>query len=80
VYDEIQVWVEVGDGFRGWVTLSRNDPHDACITGYVSPAYYGCAWVQWDKINNRIGVYARTVTGWVVGNISASMVTGIKLR
>ena len=80
VYDEIQVWVEVGDGFRGWVTLSRNDPNNACITGYVSPAYFGCAWVQWDKSNNRIGVYVRTVTGWVVGNISASMVTGIKLR
>lgn len=80
VYDEIQVWVEVGDGFRGWVTLSRNDPNNACITGYVSPAYYGCAWVQWDKSNNRIGVYVRTVTGWAVGNISVSMVTGIKLR
>ena len=80
VYDEIQVWVEVGDGFRGWVTLSRNDPNNACITGYVSPAYYGCAWVQWDKSNNRIGVYARTVTGWVVGNISVSMITGIKMR
>lgn len=80
VCDEIQVWVEIGDGFRGWVTLSRNDPHVACITGYVSPAYYGCAWVQWDKSNNRIGVYARTVAGWTVGNISVSMITGVKLR
>lgn len=79
VYDEIQVWVEVGDGFRGWVTLSRNDPRVACITGYVSPAYYGCAWIQWDKTNNKIGVYACTVTGWTVANVSVSMITGTKL-
>ncbi len=77
-YNEIRAWVEIGDGFRGWVTLTVDDPKDVIVTGYVSATYNGNVWLKWDIEDCKIGLYVRTVNGLSVSSIKIGEIEGVK--
>lgn len=78
-YDEIRVWTEIGDGFRGWVTLTVDDPKDVAVTGYVSATYNGSIWLKWDIDGHKIGLYVRTENGWGMNTIKIGEIDGVRM-
>lgn len=80
-YDEIRVWLEVSDGQKGWVTLTRSDPAETVITMYLSSTYNVRVRLKWDTANNKVGVYVRNIgSGWTVGQVSMKRIEGVKLK
>ena len=79
-YDEVRVWLEIGDGWRGWVTLTRNDPNNSCKAVYLSTSYYARVILSWDKTNNKIGVYVRSILGFTISSITVKRIEGVKLK
>lgn len=80
-YDEIRVWLEVSDGQKGWITITRNDPAETVITMYLSSTYNVRVHLKWDTANNKIGVYVRNIgSGWTVNQVSIKRIEGLKLK
>lgn len=80
-YDEIRVWLEVSDGKKGWVTLTRNNPAETVIAMYLSSAYNARVQLKWDTTNNKVGVYVRNIgSGWTVNQVSIKRIEGLKLK
>lgn len=77
-YDEIRVWVEVGDADRGYHTVTRKDTQ-ICVSGYANASYYGCVYVKWDTSNNQIGFYVAQKAGsWGDSVLRVTRVEGVR--
>ena len=75
------MWLEVSDGQKGWVTLTRSDPAETVITMYLSSTYNVRVQLKWDTANNKVGVYVRNIgSGWTVGQVSMKRIEGVKLK
>jgi len=76
-WKEVRLWVEVGDGERGWRTFTRSAGYQISMSGYVSSAYYGCMQVICDFDNNRVGVYVTSKNGWGFTVLKVTRVEGL---
>ena len=61
-YDEIRVWLEIADGEKGWITLTRKDSAETVHTLYLTASYNARVQLKWDTTNNKVGVYAVSYT------------------
>lgn len=75
-YDEIRVFVNIGDGIQEWVTLTRNTT-TVRKAAYLSASYYGRMAVTWDTTNSKVGLYVYSYTGWTLAQFSISRIEGV---
>ena len=80
-YDEIRVWLEIADGEKGWITLTRKDAAETVRTLYLTASYNARVQLKWDTTNNKVGVYVRNIgSGWTVNQVSIKRIEGLKLK
>ena len=77
-WNEIRVWVEIGDASRGYHTITRDNPliH---VSGFTNASYYGCVQVKWDTANNKIGLYvAQKASNWGYSTLNVKRIDGMR--
>lgn len=80
-YNEVRVWLEIADGEKGWITLTRNDPAETVHTLYLTAAFNARVQLKWDTANNKVGVYVRNIgSGWTVSQVSIKRIEGVKMK
>ena len=78
-YDEIRVWLEIADGEKGWITLTRKDAAETVHTLYLTASYNARVQLKWDTTNNKVGVYVRNIgSGWTANKVSVKRIEGVR--
>ena len=78
-YDEIRVWLEIADGEKGWITLTRKDAAETVHTLYITASYNARVQLKWDTTNNKVGVYVRNIgSGWTANTVSVKRIEGVR--
>ena len=78
-YDEIRVWLEIADGEKGWITLTRKDAAETVRTLYLTASYNARVQLKWDTTNNKVGVYVRNIgSGWTANKVSVKRIEGVR--
>lgn len=75
-WQEVRMWIEVGDGSRGYHTFNRNC-NKISVSASVSTSYYGCVQVLCDFENNRVGIYVTAKNGWDFSGLRVLRVEGL---
>lgn len=75
-WQEVRMWIEVGDGSRGYHTFNRNC-NKVSVSASVSTSYYGCVQVMCDFDNSRVGIYVTAKNGWDFSGLRVLRVEGL---
>lgn len=76
LWQEVRMWIEVGDGSRGYHTFTRAK-NIGSASAYVSTSYYGCMQISCDFASNKIGVYVTAKNGWDFTKLRVTRVEGV---
>lgn len=78
-YSEIRLWIEIADGWRGWVVLTTDDPAETVIAIYLTAAYNARIHLKWNADSNEVGIYVRNIgSGWEVTQVSVGRMEYIR--
>ena len=78
-YSEIRLWVEIADGWKGWVVLTPDDPAETVVTVYLTAAYNARIHLKWDTGANEVGIYVRNIgSGWNAAQVSVGRMEYIR--
>lgn len=78
-YSEIRLWVEIADGWKGWVVLTADDPAETVVTVYLTAAYNARIHLKWDTGANEVGIYVRNIgSGWNAAQVSVGRMEYIR--
>lgn len=76
-WSEVRAFVEVGDAYYAWHTVTMNKPNIAA-SAFVSNSYFGCCQFLFEFDNNRVGAKIMSRMGWTAEQIRITRIEGIK--